>query len=78
MKHVRSGVESLAPCRYVHRVGRAARMGRAGEALLFLLPSEREFTDALQDAGAEVQEVDLMPMLNALPPTGQSQVWSAC
>lgn len=58
---------------YVHRVGRAARMGRAGEALLFLLPSEREFTDALQDAGAEVQEVDLMPMLNALPPTGQSQ-----
>lgn len=53
-------------------------MGRAGEALLFLLPSEREFTDALQDAGAEVHEVDLMPMLNALPPTGQSQVWSAC
>lgn len=32
---------------YVHRVGRTARYDRAGESLLFLLPSERKFLDRL-------------------------------
>ena len=31
------------PREYIHRVGRAARMGGKGRALLFLLPSELGF-----------------------------------
>ncbi|CEP14869.1 hypothetical protein [Parasitella parasitica] len=33
---------------YVHRVGRTARLGKAGEALLFLLPSEMDYLDILK------------------------------
>ena len=33
--------------RYVHRVGRTARMGQQGEAVLFLLPSEAAYLDQL-------------------------------
>ena len=33
---------------YVHRVGRTARLGQRGEALLFLLPSEREYVPHLR------------------------------
>jgi ATP-dependent RNA helicase DDX31/DBP7 len=35
---------------YVHRVGRTGRMGQAGTAMLFLLPSELEFIDVLQQS----------------------------
>ncbi|KAI7906074.1 P-loop containing nucleoside triphosphate hydrolase protein [Cokeromyces recurvatus] len=33
---------------YVHRVGRTARLGKAGRASLFLLPSEMEYLDILK------------------------------
>jgi ATP-dependent RNA helicase DDX31/DBP7 len=33
---------------YVHRVGRTARLGKAGEATLFLLPSEMDYLDILK------------------------------
>ena len=33
---------------YIHRSGRAARMGREGESLLFLLPSEIAYVDFLR------------------------------
>ncbi|KAI8372879.1 P-loop containing nucleoside triphosphate hydrolase protein [Radiomyces spectabilis] len=33
---------------YVHRVGRTARLGKAGEAMLFLLPSEMEYLDIIK------------------------------
>jgi len=42
------------PCEtddYIHRAGRAARAGRAGHALLFLLPSERQYVEVLNLRG---------------------------
>ena len=42
------------PCEtkdYVHRAGRSARAGQAGHALLFLLPSERQYIEVLQLRG---------------------------
>lgn len=36
---------------YIHRVGRTARLGSNGEAVLFLQPKEREFKDVLSDQG---------------------------
>ena len=47
------------PCEvadYAHRAGRAARAGRAGHALLFLLPSERQFLDVLELKGVKGME----------------------
>ena len=44
------------PCEtadYIHRAGRAARAGNAGHALLFLLPSERQYIDILKLRGLE-------------------------
>lgn len=34
---------------YVHRVGRTARAGRTGRALLFLSPNETDFVRTLED-----------------------------
>lgn len=34
---------------YVHRVGRTARAGRSGSALLFLSPNEIEFIRAMEE-----------------------------
>ncbi|KAL3942136.1 MAG: hypothetical protein SGARI_000370, partial [Bacillariaceae sp.] len=42
------------PCEiadYVHRVGRGARAGKAGQSLLFLLPSERKYLEVLETKG---------------------------
>ena len=42
------------PCEtkdYVHRAGRSARAGKSGHALLFLLPSERQYIEVLQLRG---------------------------
>ncbi|KAK7793304.1 hypothetical protein R5R35_007629 [Gryllus longicercus] len=41
---------------YVHRVGRTARVGAAGAALLFLLPAEADFVQMLQDRRIRLQE----------------------
>nr|CCC93768.1 unnamed protein product [Trypanosoma congolense IL3000] len=37
------------PVKYVHRVGRTARAGRSGNALMFLLPQEKLFLKYLHD-----------------------------
>ena len=45
------------PVKYIHRVGRTARAGRCGKALMFLLPSERMFLKYLyEDAHVSVNE----------------------
>ena len=60
-------LERASACRYVHRVGRTARLGREGEALLFLLPSERGYLAHLAGAGHALQALPLLPLLDALP-----------
>lgn len=52
---------------YVHRVGRTARMGQAGEALLLLLPSEKAYAGLLEAAGAPLQPARLGDALRCLP-----------
>ena len=50
----------------MHRVGRTARMGSAGEALLFLLPSEAGYVSMLAARGVALQAQPLMPLLDCL------------
>jgi superfamily II DNA/RNA helicase len=52
---------------YVQRVGRTARMGRRGVAILFLSPSEIEYAEELKTAGASLAQQRLFPSLAALP-----------
>ncbi|KAJ3042963.1 ATP-dependent RNA helicase dbp7 [Rhizophlyctis rosea] len=42
---------------YVHRIGRTARLGREGRAILFLLPSEMEYLVVLRDQALQVEEM---------------------
>ena len=46
------------PKEYIHRVGRTARAGGRGKALLFLLPSELEFLKYLKQAKASLNEFE--------------------
>ena len=62
--------------RYVHRVGRTARMGSAGEALLFLLPSEAGYTAMLAARGVTLRAQPLMPLLDRLDPPDEPEVTS--
>lgn len=59
---------------YIHRVGRTARYKSKGDALLFLLPSERKFIDRLQTkqiqlkmlAAAPNKQLTIQPTLQKL------------
>ena len=51
---------------YVHRVGRTARLGSDGEAVLFLQPKEREYADVLADEGVSFADGSAVAMLNVL------------
>ena len=48
-------------------------MGRVGEALLFLLPSERAYLERLAAAGAALEPADVLPALDMLPQARQAQ-----
>ncbi|EFC45771.1 DEAD/DEAH box helicase family protein [Naegleria gruberi] len=47
-----------APKEYIHRVGRTARAGNVGRALLFLLPSETGFLKYLSESNIPLNELD--------------------
>ena len=51
---------------YIHRVGRTARLGAAGEAVLFLQPKEREFAEVLTEKGVCFKKGSAAAMLDVL------------
>jgi len=53
---------------YVHRVGRTARRGRKGHALLFLLPSEQGYLDVLKKRGIAPTPLSLQQTLYQATP----------
>lgn len=59
------------PMEYLHRVGRTARIGKAGSALLFVLPSETGFLDLLRERGLELSEVRYESIQAALGGVGR-------
>ncbi|CAG8478859.1 16396_t:CDS:2 [Funneliformis caledonium] len=51
---------------YVHRVGRTARLGKEGEAILFLLPSEIEYIHVLRSQEIYAEPVQVETLLETL------------
>ncbi|XP_002023596.2 probable ATP-dependent RNA helicase CG8611 [Drosophila persimilis] len=53
---------------FVHRVGRTARAGRKGRAVLFLAPSESQFVRHLENKRIRIQQGDMYAYLQTLLP----------
>ena len=53
---------------YIHRVGRTARIGSEGEALLFLLPSEVKYISKLEAHNIDMRKLGLFDILKYLDP----------
>lgn len=51
---------------YVHRVGRTARLGQKGEAVLFLQPTESDYLKELKKHGVSPKELPLPQLLDGL------------
>jgi hypothetical protein len=62
---------------YVHRVGRTARKGACGSALLFVLPSEKEYLDVLKSHGlnADLLSLHVRVFLLSLVRVFMRQTW---
>ena len=73
-----TGLRQGAAVRYVHRVGRTARMGKVGEALLFLMPSERAYLAKLEARGVHPRPLNVLPALDLLPADTTQQVGLLC
>ncbi|CAD6272075.1 unnamed protein product [Miscanthus lutarioriparius] len=56
---------------YVHRVGRTARIGEKGEALLFLQPIELDYLKDLELHGVSLTEYPFQRVLDSFPVNGQ-------
>ncbi|KAG2489609.1 hypothetical protein HYH03_011889 [Edaphochlamys debaryana] len=56
-----------APAEYVHRVGRSARMGAAGEAVLVLMPHEVPYVNLLRSRGVMLESESLDSLARWLP-----------
>ena len=54
------------PETYVHRVGRAARLGAEGEAVIFLAPRETEYASVLGELGVAFGAASVPAMLDVL------------
>ena len=59
---------------YIHRVGRTARIGAQGEALLFLLPSEAKYISTLAKENISLQKLGLFDVLKHLDPQGKKKI----
>lgn len=53
---------------YLHRAGRTARIGERGDTLVFLLPSEKQYTRTLEESGVKISEISGEAALAALQP----------
>lgn len=51
---------------FVHRVGRTARAGRSGQAILFMGPNETEFIRRLEDKRIRISQGDVEQYLKVL------------
>lgn len=51
---------------FVHRVGRTARAGKSGQAILFLTPTEIEFIKNLEDKRIRISQGNMEEYLNVL------------
>lgn len=51
---------------YVHRIGRTARAGAAGAAVLFLTPPEIEFVRMLESRRVRIKQDDMNDVLDKL------------
>ncbi|KMZ64347.1 ATP dependent RNA helicase [Zostera marina] len=58
---------------YVHRVGRTARLGEKGEAILFLQPIEIDYLHNLQKHNVSLEDYPLQKIIDNFPLHGQRQ-----
>lgn len=58
---------------YIHRIGRTARIGKEGSAYIFLLPSEIEYLDLLEDYQCRLKEQQMPELLETLVPLTTSK-----
>ncbi|KAI5021068.1 hypothetical protein ZWY2020_054478 [Hordeum vulgare] len=72
--HVRCIIQYDSPgeaSEYVHRVGRTARIGEKGEALLFLQPVEIDYLRDLELHGVSLTEYPFQKVLDGFPVNGE-------